>query len=114
MAHQNREFERLDSKNLLNYSCFDKDGKEAVRGMGRTMDISPKGICLETHVSVEPYKKITLTIGLADDLVDLSGKIIYSRKGDNGKFHTGIEFKEKDANAQKILKQFIKELEKKS
>ncbi len=110
MAYQDRKYKRIDSKNLLNYSCLDRDGSEAVRGMGRTMDISRNGILLETHISVEAFDKISLTIGLEDELIDLIGQIVYSREEKNGKFRTGIEFKKSDIKAQETLKEFIKNL----
>lgn len=114
MAYQDRKFKRLDSINLLNYTCLDTDGNEAVRGMGRTMDISHNGIRLETHMSVQAYKNIVLTIGLEEDLFDVTGVIVYSRKEEDGTYQTGIEFKSSNTDEQNILKQFIKNLVKKS
>ena len=114
MAYQDRKFKRRDSKNLLNYACVDENGNETIRGMGRTMDISQNGIRLETHISIEPYNKIILTIGLEDDLFDVAGKIIYSRKEKDGTFQTGIEFRSSDKTGQEILKKFIKDLTKNS
>ena len=76
--------------------------------MGRTLDVSEGGILLETHAPIDLQHTISLTIGLEDDLTDITGKVVYCRAGEPGKFESGIEFQEKDEAELRNLKEYIK------
>lgn len=99
---------RVRALNLLSYFCLDENQHVVKQGMGRTLDVSESGILLETHAPIDLGYTISLTIGLEDDLTDISGKVIYSRANDAGKFETGIEFKKKDEAGLLILKEYVK------
>ena len=99
---------RVRSLNLLSYYCVDQDGLVVKQGMGRTLDVSKGGILLETHAPIDLQHTISLTIGLEDDLTDITGKVVYCKAGEPGKFESGIEFQEKDEAGLRILKEYIK------
>ena len=107
-----RRQERYDTLNLLSYVCLDSDGKEWQQGMGRTLNVSERGIKLETHEPIETKYIVLLSIGLEDDVVDIRCKVIYCNRGESGRFESGIEFYEVGPHSMKVLKQFIKEFEK--
>lgn len=107
MSHQKRKHDRIDSLNLLNYVCLDEKGKETNQGMGRTLNVSGGGILLETHVDLAPCSSISLSIGLEDELIDITGNIVYCRKNDNNKYEAGIEFSEINETELKILNKYI-------
>ncbi len=107
MTHQNRKHDRIDSLNLLNYVCLDEKGKESIQGMGRTLNVSRGGILLETHITLASDCAISLTIGFEDELVDITGKVVYSRKGNDKKYESGIEFSEINETELKILNKYI-------
>jgi hypothetical protein len=74
--------------------------------MGRTLDVSEKGILLETHVPIEPRYIISLTISLEDLLLDIKGKVKHTDEHEKGKFESGIQFIEVDEAKTRILRQF--------
>ena len=51
-----RKNQRIDSHNLLTYSCLDKNGAVITQGMGRTLDVSEGGILLETQAKLDPER----------------------------------------------------------
>ena len=102
-----RKHERIDSLNLLNYTGFDKNGEKTLQGMGRTLNVSQGGILLETHLSFPQDCHISLTIGLEDEMIDIEGKIVYSREGENRKYESGIEFFEINEDCMRILNKYI-------
>ena len=106
-THNKRRCQRLNSKNLIYYICLDADDKEFMQGMGRTLDISEGGILMETHVPIDPQHVMVMTIGMEDDMMDIKGEIVYSRKRKDGMFESGIHFKEIDEVKSRFLKQFI-------
>jgi hypothetical protein len=107
MTKEKRRHYRINALNLLNYICFDDEGNVTRQGMGRTLNVSESGILLETHVSLDSGFQVTLTIGLEDDLIDIKGKVVFSRPGVEGKYEAGIEFTEKDDAVGYIISEFI-------
>ncbi len=103
---ENRKYERVASLNLLHFTGYRND-VIIKQGMGRTLDVSESGILLETHFLMELQDRLSLTIGLEDDLVEMEGRVVYCNEEEDGKFKVGIEFFEVDNNALQILKQYI-------
>ena len=108
MTKNKRNHPRTDSLNLISYVCIDEDNNPITQGMGRTLNVSEGGILLETHVQIDSHCTLSLKIGLEDKLIDIKGKVAYSKTGAEGNFETGIHFFEIDEEALKILKKYIK------
>ena len=102
-----RKHERIDSLHLLNYIAFDKNGEVVLQGMGRTLNVSQGGILLETHLSIPTDHQISLSIGLEDEMIDIKGKIVYSREGKNQKYESGIEFFEINEDSMRVLNKYV-------
>ena len=105
-----RKHQRFQSLNL-SYVCLDENNDIIKQGMGRTLNISESGILLETYFAIKPEYKVLLTIGLAEDLLEIKGKPIHSRSNDGKKFEVGIEFLEQDQDSIQLLKEFIERVE---
>ena len=103
---ERRKHIRIHSLNLA-YICLDEKEENLKQGMGRTLNVSEAGLLLETHFPLEPKQILSLTIGLEEDLVEIKGRVIYSRTGLRGKFETGIRFLEIDETADRILNKYV-------
>jgi len=99
---------RTDSLNLISYVCVDENNNAVTQGMGRTLNVSEGGILLETHVEFDQQYTVSLVIGLENDLINIIGKVISPRPGQEGKFETGIQFLDMDKATFRILKKYIK------
>lgn len=104
-SHQ-RKHQRVTSLNLADVHVLDNGGI-ANSGIGRTLNVSESGILLETHFPMNTDQQLALTIALGDELLEIRGKVVYSRKGDNGKYQNGIQFMGYDKPAMPILKSFM-------
>ncbi len=104
----NRQYKRFDSGNLLSYVCEDGNNKVVQQGMGKTVDISEGGILLETHVGINVDNSILLSIGFGDEMADIRGQVIYSRKRDDKMIESGIKFFNVSDEGRKVLNSFIK------
>ncbi len=104
---EKRGCSRIESINLLNYVYQDDEGNETLQGMGRTLNVSEKGILLETHHQIEKGQRVSLTIGLEEDMVDILGKVVYTRQERPGVYAAGIEFAKMSASAKTTLKKYI-------
>ena len=109
---ENRKYKRIDSTNLLNYVCLDEEGEAFAQGMGRTLNVSESGILLETHAPLDPKTVVSLTIGMEEELVDLKGTTVYSKRNQEGSYETGIEFLEIQTAELEALQKFIEDFEK--
>lgn len=104
---EKRHHTRISALNLISYSCIDETDTVVAQGMGRTLNVSEDGILLETHVAVDPKYSISLAIGLEDEVVNITGRIIHSVSGKDEKFEAGIEFVETDETTMNILNKYI-------
>jgi hypothetical protein len=75
--------------------------------MGRTLNISEKGILLETHIQFEPGQVLLISIGLEEDLVDLKGLVKHAEMRDDMTFSAGIEFLEFDGESSRVLHNYL-------
>jgi len=89
---EKRNYIRHDAIHLIDYLVLD-EGKEdtGTYSMGRTLDVSTNGLKLETTQPFSQGAKVKITLGLADQLVDLAGTVIYCR-ATGGRFVSGITF----------------------
>jgi PilZ domain len=103
---EKRKFERIDSHNLISYVCLNEKDEPIGQGMGRTLNISEGGILLETHAIIDPNYTVSFTISLEDIIMNVKGKVTFSKKRDDGKFESGVKFIDSDESKTRILKQF--------
>lgn len=105
-TQEKRKHARINSLNL-SYVCLDENNQIIKQGMGRTLNVSESGILLETHFPIDKTQIVSLTLGLGEDLVDIKGRPIHTRKNEGDKYEVGIEFIESDQKASQSLKKFI-------
>lgn len=104
---EKRKHSRINSLHLLNYVYTDEDVEGSTQGMGRTLNISESGILLETHAPINVGNIVSLTIGFEEEVVDIKGRVVYTKENASDMFESGIEFFDVDAMALKILGQYI-------
>lgn len=103
---EKRKSERIDTHNLIFYVCLNEKDEPIGQGMGRTLNISEGGILLETHTIIDPNYTVSFTISLEDVIMDIKGKARFSKKRNDGKFESGIEFIDCDESKKRMLRQF--------
>lgn len=103
-----RKNPRVKTSNGVSYVCIDENGNEIEQGMGKTIDISLGGILLKTSVPIESKYILLATIDLKGNVIEIRGKVGYSRKIESGEFLNGIQFLETPERQVKIITEFIK------
>lgn len=111
MNNGQRRSIRMDALNLLEYVLLDDKGEIVFRAMGRTLNISLKGILLETHLPLEPGQHLLITIGLEEDLVDVRGLVKHAERRDDKYFGAGIEFLEIDGEGLRVIENYLQAFE---
>ncbi len=92
MKTEKRKHRRLDSLNTVAYFCLDEEGTVIGQGMGRTLNLSASGILLQTYRPIEGCLHVWVHIGLAEELVEVKGKLVHGRREPSAGFCYGIEF----------------------
>ena len=108
MTKDNRKDFRINSLNL-SYIGITENNEIVKQAIGRTLNISERGILLETHFPVKSKQLVSLSLALEDDLIHVKGEVIYCRLGGKEKYETGIRFLELDSETQQTLEVFLKE-----
>jgi hypothetical protein len=87
-----RQYARVETCNLISYSCMDAQGATIKRGMGKALDISQNGLMLESGCPIESEYISLLSAGPDDRLVNIMGRVAYTRRSRSGKYKIGIRF----------------------
>lgn len=91
---ERRRAERRYAMNFLDYEILSAEGETIGRGLARTLNLSTSGLLLETGQFFEPGQPLRITLGLANDLVQLTGRVAHSRPLDDNLCNTGVHFVE--------------------
>ncbi|MFP4474912.1 MAG: PilZ domain-containing protein [Desulfatibacillaceae bacterium] len=109
MANQDRRAHpRIDSLNLLTYSCYDANRDKVGQGMGRTLNVSESGILLETLEPIGEDEVVSLTLALRDEVVTINGTVVRTMPGCEGKFESGLRFQDITPEQVDTLREYIK------
>lgn len=103
---EKRQADRIDTLNL-SYFLLNEAGEAIHQGMGRTLNLSEKGILLETSRPIDQGCIVVLTLGLADETLDIKAKATHFRELENGRFGTGLTFLDITETSLATLKQFF-------
>ena len=104
---EKRTSNRIDALNL-SYILLNEAGDVVHQGMGRTLNMSATGILLETSFAIELGNSAVISIGLAEDILEIKGKIVHTRQLENNMFATGIEFIDVTDTEKSMLANFFK------
>jgi len=104
--NEKRSCIRQDSLHLLDYLTIDKEGRQTTYSMGRTLDVSEQGLKLEVTKPVHSGDTLLITVGLDEDLIDLTGEVIHCEQEAN-RYIIGLEFSDISNDGLRILKKYM-------
>lgn len=104
---EKRRHIRVDSINLLNFVYFDEDSKEESQGMGRTLNVSEAGLLLETNLSFQTKRELSLNIGFEEEIISINGTVVFTDSSESGLCKSGIQFSDINKNELDALKKHI-------
>ena len=77
---EKRRYPRFDTDNFISYYLVDENGKIYSEGLGKSKNISKKGILLVTGKLVESNYILILAADEKNNIIKMQGKIAYSKK----------------------------------
>lgn len=87
-----RAHPRVETCNLISFQCLNAAGKTVRQGMGKALDISKNGLMLESSHAVESEYVSLMSTDPDNRLIEVVGKVAYSRRSRTGGYKTGIQF----------------------
>jgi hypothetical protein len=87
-----RRYARVETCNLISYACIDARGSIIKQGMGKALDISQNGLMLESVCPIETDYISLMSADPDDHLINIVGKVAYTRRGRSGSYKIGIRF----------------------
>ena len=106
---ERRRYQRVKTQNLISYFSFNETGEMISHGLGIAMDVSKGGVLLETTEYIKPGLIVLAATDRQKNLIEVKGKIAYSKKTSSGTFFTGIEFTGVNARVTHFITKLIKE-----
>ena len=87
-----RRYPRVAIRNLISYLSIDENGKVTDQSIGEALNISQSGLFIETTRIISSEYISLMSIDPENKLIELNGKIAYSKNIGSGKFGAGISF----------------------
>ncbi|MBU1709589.1 MAG: PilZ domain-containing protein [Proteobacteria bacterium] len=87
-----RRYDRLDTLNLLEFVVLDDQDYPVTRGMGRTLNISEKGVLMETFMPFALGQSLIVAVGLNEQIINLKGSVVRIHDSVEDVYKTGMEF----------------------
>lgn len=103
---EQRKYPRVPVYNPISYISIDSDGNHLSQNLGTVLNASQNGIKIETYEVLESDLILLSFVDLEKKMVEITGKVVYCKEEQAGKFVSGISLQ--GSSADKI--QFIKKL----
>lgn len=87
-----RQHTRVETCNLISFLSVDADGHVLRQGMGRALDVSQNGMLLESALPVDSEFVSLMSTDPENNLIEITARVAYSRRGRTGSFLTGVQF----------------------
>ncbi|MCB1044947.1 MAG: PilZ domain-containing protein [Acidobacteria bacterium] len=104
---ERRNFVRIDKKSLVSYTLLHPDKAELETGMGRSTDLSLKGLQLELPKDVSTDDLLSLTLSIDGSLISVSGRVAWVEHEEDHGTRVGLEIlsvpAEYEQEIQKLL-----------
>lgn len=87
-----RRYPRIDTNNLISYSCLDENGNELDTCIAMASNINPLGAKIETYQEILSKNIYLTSVDVDDNIIGIIGRVAHAQKADDGRFEFGIQF----------------------
>jgi len=87
-----RKHPRVETSNLISFISYDSKGNLISQSMAKALNVSQSGILIETADRLELGWISLMSADNGNKLLEIKGQVVYSKKGDGGRYQTGISF----------------------
>lgn len=105
---ERRRYPRVPTNNLITYVLVDDEGANIGQGVGTALNVSQDGVLLQTANKITSHYLFMVSTDIDDRLIEIVGKVVFSRKESEGDFRTGIRLKGDHADNVNFRKDLIR------
>ena len=87
---ERRKYPRVETSNLVSYSCLDKNQNEMDLCMATALDVNPLGAKIETYQEILSDNIHLTAIDGDNNLIEIVGKIVHTHRAEDGRYEFGI------------------------
>jgi hypothetical protein len=87
---ERRKYPRVETSNLVSYSCLDKNNKEMDLCMAMAIDVNQLGAKIETYQEILSDNIHLTAIDGENHLIEIVGKIVHTHRTEYGRYELGI------------------------
>jgi hypothetical protein len=88
---ERRRYHRVAANNPITYVLVNERGSKIGQGIGKVINVSQSGILLETYEFIESKYLFLVSTDVEDKLIEIVGKVIFSREVCLCVFNSGSE-----------------------
>ncbi len=103
-----RKHARVPTGNLISFNVYDEDGGLVNHSMAKALNISQGGILIETAIRLQSDRISLMSADTQNKLVEVKGRVRYSRENESGMFETGISFEGTHDENVEFAKRLVK------
>ena len=103
---ERRKYPRVPICDPISYISIDSEGNHLSQNLGTVQNASQNGLNIETYDAIDSEFALLSFVDLDQKLVEIKGRIAFSRQKQSGKFENGISLQ--GTHQEKL--QFIKKL----
>jgi c-di-GMP-binding flagellar brake protein YcgR len=103
MYDTERDTPRVNRLFLTSYVNREGEEQKTPVSLGRTLDISLSGAGMEVFQDLQIGSVMDLEFDLKDSLLTVQGKVVHSRREEDGRYVIGIRFDEPQARLADLL-----------
>ena len=103
-----RRFPRVNTDNPITYALINEKGSNIGQGIGRAVNVSQSGILLETYEYIGSKYLFLVTTDIEDKLVEIVGKVVFSREISKSVFNSGVHFMGEHEDNVKFRRELIR------
>ncbi|MFZ0242465.1 MAG: hypothetical protein WAL90_12530 [Desulfobacterales bacterium] len=105
---ERRRYPRVAANNPITYALVNEKGSKIGQGIGKAINVSQTGILLETCEYIGSKYIFLVATDVENNLIEIVGKVIFSREVSLRVFNSGISLKGEHADNVKFRRDLIR------
>jgi len=107
-ASDKRKYPRVPIFAPISYISIDSEGKPLSQNLGTVQNASQIGLNIETFDAIDSEFALFSFVDLDKKLVEIKGKIVYSKQKQSGKFESGISLQGTSAEMLQFITKLVR------
>ena len=105
---ERRQYPRVPICDPISYISIDSDGNHLSQNLGTVLNASQTGIKIETYEVLESDLALLSFIDLEKKMVEITGRVVYCKEKQAGKFVSGISLQGSPADKIQFIKKLVR------